>query len=172
MEGHRGTPPHPRHKELLFFIPWNIKVALRHARGSRYLSAYCDCTPFPGNQTFLVPEDISVNRSSTALGCFFFLDEIFVYVLGCDLTLLDKEANMLATCTKFTFTIQESGVWSQVAGLDFRALLWKCDQGKKCVLFFFSPYYNAGWGCSSNQERKGGDILVGVGIMLSFCSEA
>ena len=62
---------------------------------------------------------------------------------------------MLATCTKFTFTIQESGVWSQVAGLDFRALLWKCDQGKKCVLFFFSPYYNAGVGVQFKPGEKG-----------------
>lgn len=101
MEGHRGPQPHPSYKELLFSIPWNIKVALAHARGSRYLSADYDCTS-SGKPDFPSPGAISVNRGSTA---WVFLEEIFVYVLACDLILLDKETNMLATCTKFRFTV-------------------------------------------------------------------
>lgn len=88
--------------------------------------------------------------------------------MGCDLTHIDMESNMIATCTKFRFRPQKTYKVCQswVTGLDFRALSRKCDQGENVLIM-----RGGGVGTGLKPEKGGREVSGEVEIMLRLCSD-
>lgn len=149
VKGLDGIQPHPRYKELLFFTPgWRSVIMtaplFQGTRLSQSQGLTC-CKVLT-----------QVERSPTTV----FLEDVFVYVSGCDLTLLGKENNISATYTKLRFVSQESQkvfglkslVW--ILGLCYRSM----TEGGHCPITML--------GRGRSQRKRGRGVLVEEGIML------